>query len=157
MRHCCSLSTRFTCRNPWPTCTHHHRTAVHLLYPIPYASIYMQYILLPQATCFSLLTPVTVTIWSQCIPTKLFLYVSCIYHIMFVFTLCTSTMWGTEAFTRLTGVSSEEEKNTVQEIMAFLEKYMIIYFAGQSLQQPQTYIQNKFIQQIHVYENAHSV
>src|SRR4029434_165801 len=53
---------------------------------ILYASIYMQYILLPPPTCFSvptLLTPVTVTILAQCIPTKLFFYVSCI--------LCTST------------------------------------------------------------------
>src|SRR4029434_486661 len=65
MAPCCSLSTRSTCRNPRPTCTHHHRTAVHLLYPIPYASIYMQYILLTPPTCFSvptLLTHVTVTL-----------------------------------------------------------------------------------------------
>src|SRR4029434_10936607 len=65
MAPCCSLSTRSTCRNPRPTCTHHHRTAVHLLYPIPYASIYMQYILLTPQTCFSvptLLTHVTVTL-----------------------------------------------------------------------------------------------
>ena len=88
MGRCCSLSTRSTCRNPRPTCTHHHRTAVHFLYPIPYASIYIQYILLPPPTCFSvptLLTPVTVTLWAQCIPIKLFLYVSCIYHLMSVY------------------------------------------------------------------------
>src|SRR4029434_4289852 len=76
------------------TCTHRHRTAVHLLYPILYATIYMQYILLPPQTCFSvptLLTTVTVTLWAQCIPTKLFLYVSCIYHLMSVRILCTLT------------------------------------------------------------------
>src|SRR4029434_6787600 len=33
---CCSLSTRSTCRNPWPTCTHYHQIAVHLFYPILY-------------------------------------------------------------------------------------------------------------------------
>src|SRR4029434_10138862 len=32
---------------------------LHLLYPIPYASIYMQYILLPPPTCFSVPTPLT--------------------------------------------------------------------------------------------------
>src|SRR4029434_10262991 len=66
----------------------------HLLYPMPHASIYMQYILLPPPTCFSvptLLTPVTVTLWAQCIPTKLVLFVSCIYHRMSVYKLCTST------------------------------------------------------------------
>src|SRR4029434_8109418 len=54
----------------------------------------MQYILLPPPTCFSvptLLTPVTVTIRAQCIPTKLVLYVSCLYHLMSVYILCTST------------------------------------------------------------------
>ena len=71
-----------------------HRTAVHLLYLIPYASIYIQYILLPPLTCFSVptpLTPVTVNLWAQCIPTKLVLFVSCIYHWMSVYILCTST------------------------------------------------------------------
>src|SRR4029434_8474735 len=94
MGRCCSLSTRSTCRNPRPKCTHHHRTVVHLLYPILYASIYMQYILLPPPTCFSvstLLTPVTVTLSAQCISTKLVLSVSCIYHWMSVYILCTST------------------------------------------------------------------
>ena len=53
MGRCCSLSTRSTCRNPRPTCTHHHRAPVHLLYPIPYASIlYTVYILLPPPTMF---------------------------------------------------------------------------------------------------------
>src|SRR4029434_1579569 len=94
MGPCCSLSTRSTCRNPRPTCTHHPRTAVHLLYPIPYVSIYMQYILLSPPTCFfvpTFLTSVKVTLFAHCIPTKLFLYVSCIYHMMFVYILCTST------------------------------------------------------------------
>src|SRR4029434_4572680 len=96
MRCCCSLSTRSTCRNPQPTCTHHHRTAVHLLYPIPYASIYMQYMILYDFTspCFSVptpLTPVIVTLSAQCISTKLVLSVSCIYHWMSVYILCTST------------------------------------------------------------------
>ena len=92
MGRCCSLSTRSTCRDPQPTAP---TAAVHLLYPIPYASIYIQYILLPPPTCFSvptLLTPVTVTLWAHCLPTKLFLYVSCcIYHMMFVYILFTST------------------------------------------------------------------
>src|SRR4029434_9587214 len=94
MGRCCSLSTRSTRRNPRPTCTHRHRTAVHLLYPIPYASNYMQYILLPPPTCFSvstLLTPVIVTLSAQCIPTKLVLSELCIYHRMSVYILCTST------------------------------------------------------------------
>src|SRR4029434_639761 len=92
MGRCCSLSTRSTCRNPRPTCTHHPRTAVHLLYPIPYVSIYMQYILLSPPTCFfapTFLTSVKVTLFAHCIPTKLFLYVSCMYHMMFVYILCT--------------------------------------------------------------------
>src|SRR4029434_7127103 len=70
---------------------HRHRTAVHLLYLIPYASIY---ILLPPLTCFSVptpLTPVIVTLSAQCISTKLVLSVSCIYHYRSVYILCTST------------------------------------------------------------------
>src|SRR4029434_11042504 len=59
MGRCCNLSTRSTCRNPRAHCTHRHRTAVHLLYPIPYASIYIQYIVLPPPTCFSVPTPLT--------------------------------------------------------------------------------------------------
>src|SRR4029434_1947843 len=65
-----------------------------LLYLIPYASIYIQYILLPPSTCFSVptpLTPVIVTLSAQCISTKLLLSVSCIYHWMSVYILCTST------------------------------------------------------------------
>src|SRR4029434_3357009 len=84
MGRSCSLSTRSTCRNPRPTYTHRHRTAVHLLYPIPYASIYMQYLLLLSPPTFLffvflflLLTPVTVTLLAHCLPNKLFLYVSC--------------------------------------------------------------------------------
>src|SRR4029434_4156354 len=64
------------------------------LYLIPYASIYIQYILLPPSTCFSVptpLTPVIVTLSAQCIPNKLVLSVLCIYHRMSVYILCTST------------------------------------------------------------------
>src|SRR4029434_4817054 len=46
------------------------------------------------STCFSVptpLTPVIVTLSAQCIPTKLVLSVSCIYHRMSVYILCTST------------------------------------------------------------------
>src|SRR4029434_5920716 len=53
-----------------------------------YASIYIQYILLPPLTCFSVptpLTPVIVTLSAQCISTKLVLSVSCIYHRMSVY------------------------------------------------------------------------
>ena len=81
-------------QKPLANCNHRHRTAVHLLYPIPYASIYIQYILLPPSTCFSVptpLTPVIVTLSAQCIPTKLVLSVLCIYHRMSVYILCTST------------------------------------------------------------------
>src|SRR4029434_1869962 len=79
-------------QKPSTNCTHCHRTAVHLLYLIPYASIYIQYILLPPSTCFSVptpLTPVIVTLSAQCISTKLVLSVSCIYHWMSVYILCT--------------------------------------------------------------------
>src|SRR4029434_6911531 len=87
MGHYCSLSTRSTRRNPRLTCTHHHRTAVHLLYPIPYASIYMEYILLPPPTCFVCsYSPSTCNSNPMStVYTKLFLYVSCIYHMMFVY------------------------------------------------------------------------
>src|SRR4029434_3957172 len=87
MGRCCSLCTRSTCRNLRPTCTHHHRTAVHLLYPVPYASIYMQYILLPPPTCFSAptpLTPVTVTVVYSVYP----LNWSCLYHVFTTECLC---------------------------------------------------------------------
>src|SRR4029434_4565155 len=80
-------------QKPSTNCTHRHCTAVHLLYLIPYASIYIQYILLPPLTCFSVptpLTPVIVTLSAQCICTKLVLSVSCIYHWMSVYILCTS-------------------------------------------------------------------
>src|SRR4029434_8219882 len=46
-------------QKPSTNCTHRHCTAVHLLYLIPYASIYIQYILLPPSTCFSVPTPLT--------------------------------------------------------------------------------------------------
>src|SRR4029434_5976941 len=81
-------------QKPPTNCTHRHCTAVHLLYLIPYASIYIQYILLPPSTCFSVptpLTPVIVTLSAQCISTKLVLSVSCIYHWMSVYILCTYT------------------------------------------------------------------
>src|SRR4029434_6438127 len=90
MGRCCSLSTQSTCRNPRPACTHHHRTAVHLPYSIPYASIYMQYILLPPPTCFSvptLLTPVTLC--AHCIPTKLSM---CHVYIIRTFTTCVTSL-----------------------------------------------------------------
>src|SRR4029434_597690 len=61
---------------------------------LPHANIYIQYILLPPPTCFSVPTPptpVTVTLSAQCISTKLVLSVSCIYHWMPVYILCTST------------------------------------------------------------------
>src|SRR4029434_4793496 len=94
MGRCCNLSTRSTRRNPLPIAPTATATAVHLLYLIPYASIYIQYILLPLSTCFSVptpLTPVIVTLSAQCISTKLVLSVSCIYHWMSVYILCTST------------------------------------------------------------------
>src|SRR4029434_4542078 len=93
MGRCCSLFTRSTCRNPRLICTHHHRAAVHLLYPIPYASIFMEYILLPPPTCFFCsYSPSTCNSNPMStVYTKLFLYVSCIYHMMFVYILCTST------------------------------------------------------------------
>src|SRR4029434_2667283 len=65
---------------PSANCTHRHQTAVHLLYPIPYANIYIQYILLPPPTCFSVptpLTPVTVTLVCSVYP----LNWSCLYHV----------------------------------------------------------------------------
>src|SRR4029434_10826027 len=70
------------------------RTHIHLLYTNTYASTYIHYILLPPSKCFSVptpLTPVIVTLSAQCIPTKLILSVSCIYHRMSVYILCTST------------------------------------------------------------------
>src|SRR4029434_9895648 len=48
-----------------------------------YTSIYIQFVHLRPPTCFSVptpLTPVIVTLSAQCIPTKLVLSVSCIYH-----------------------------------------------------------------------------
>src|SRR4029434_5136997 len=93
MGRCCSLYPVYL-QKPSTNCTHRHRTAVHLLYLIPYASIYIQYILLPPSTCFSVPTPLTsviVTLSAQCISTKLVLSVSCIYHWMSVYILCTST------------------------------------------------------------------
>src|SRR4029434_1086666 len=85
MGRCCNLSTQ---PGSLSHCTHRHCTAVHLLYLIPYASIYIQYILLPPSTCFSVptpLTPVIVTLSAQCISTKLVLSVSCIYHWMCIY------------------------------------------------------------------------
>ena len=95
MGRCCSLSTRSTCRNPRPIAP----TATALPYtystPYPMLAFYIQYIYYcHHQPCFSvptLITPVTVTLWAQCIPTNLCLYVSCIYHMMFVYILCTST------------------------------------------------------------------
>src|SRR4029434_4377647 len=79
MGRCCSLFTRSTCRNPRPIAP--TATALpHLLYPIPYASIYIQYILLPPPTCFSVptpFTPVTVTLLYSVYP----LNWSCLYHV----------------------------------------------------------------------------
>ena len=36
----CSVSTRSTCRTPWPICTHSHHSVIHLFYTIFYASIF---------------------------------------------------------------------------------------------------------------------
>src|SRR4029434_10268657 len=94
MGRCCSLSTRSTCRNPRPIAP----TATALPYTYstsyPMLAFFIQYILLPPSTCFSVptpLTPVIVALSAQCISTKLVLSVSCIYHWMFVYILCTST------------------------------------------------------------------
>src|SRR4029434_3065226 len=94
MGRCCNLSTRSTCRNPQPI------TPTATALPYTYSTSYpmlaftVQYILLPPPTCFSVpnpLTPVIVTLSAQCIPTKLVLFVSCIYHWMSVYILCTPT------------------------------------------------------------------
>src|SRR4029434_3024081 len=90
MGRCCSLSTRSTCRNPRPT------APIATVLPYTYSTLYsmLAFILLPPPTCFSvptLHTPVTVNLCAQCIPTKLVLFVSCIYHRMSVYILCTST------------------------------------------------------------------
>src|SRR4029434_7553283 len=94
-------------------CTHRHRTAVHLLYLIPYANIYIQYLLLPPPTCFSVpipLTPVTVTLVYSVYPLNwsclyhvfttgcLFIYyvhlpnACCVQHLLFPFLFCHTTL-----------------------------------------------------------------
>src|SRR4029434_10489404 len=95
MGRCCSLSTRSTCRNPRPTAPPATGTALPYTYSTSYPMLAFIYnILLPPPTCFSVptpLTPVIVTLSAQCISTKLVLSVSCIYHWMSVYILCTST------------------------------------------------------------------
>ena len=90
----CSLSARSTCRNPRPTRTHTHHTAIHSFYPILYAiafscnvyNCHHRHVFL----FLLLLTLVTVTLWAHCIPTKLF----CMYHVYTIwclYVLCTFT------------------------------------------------------------------
>ena len=93
MGRCCSLSTDL----PVETLGPHAPITTVLPYtystPYPMLAFYIQYIYYcHHQPCFSvptLITPVTVTLWAQCIPTNLCLYVSCIYHMMFVYILCT--------------------------------------------------------------------
>src|SRR4029434_40187 len=90
MDRCCSLSTRCTCRNPRPIAP----TALPYTYSTSYPMLAFIYNIDTESTCFSVptpLTPVIVTLSAQCISTKLVLSVSCIYHWMSVYILCTST------------------------------------------------------------------
>src|SRR4029434_1739404 len=82
MGRCCSLFPRSTCRNPLQIAP----TAIGLPYTystIPYANIYIQYILLPRPTCFSVPTPlasVTVSLVYSVYP----LNWSCLYHVLYL-------------------------------------------------------------------------
>src|SRR4029434_4132425 len=94
MGRCCSLFTRFTYRNPWPTAP--TATILPYTYSTPYpmlAFICNIYIITTTDMffCSSPLYPCNSNPTVQCIPTKLVLFVSCIYHRMSVYILCTPT------------------------------------------------------------------